>query len=61
VARAGGPESLDRSARRAVSFDQVHYYNKDADGNQVEPNPTYGMATRFQPPMALRFSFEVSF
>ncbi len=49
------------SARRAVSFDQVHYYNRNADGNQINPNPTYGMATRFQPPMALRFGFEVGF
>jgi hypothetical protein len=49
------------SQRRPVAFDQVHYFNVDAGGNQIDPNPTYGLATRFQPPMALRLGLEVSF
>jgi hypothetical protein len=49
------------SPRRVVSVDQVHYFMVDADGKQIDPNPTYGLATRFQPPMALRFGLEVGF
>lgn len=44
-----------------ASYDQVRYFNQDADGNQINPNPTYGMATIFYPPPTARLGFEVSF
>jgi hypothetical protein len=43
------------SEREAVDFDQLQSY----DGG--EPNPTYGMPTRYQSPMAVRLGFEVDF
>ncbi len=49
------------SRRTAVEYDQVHYFNRDANGNQFNPNPNYGMATRFHPPMSLRLGFEIEF
>jgi hypothetical protein len=49
------------SRRQAVNYDQVHYFAVDAEGNQTTPNPTYGLPTRYQPPMAVRLGVEVSF
>jgi hypothetical protein len=49
------------SARRAVTFDQIHYLDADAAGNQVSPNPNYLKPTRYQPPMSARLGLEVSF
>ncbi len=46
---------------QAVNYDQLHYLNADANGNQIDPNPTYGLPTSFQPPMSLRFGLEVNF
>jgi hypothetical protein len=47
------------SQRRAVAFDQIQYYGQDEEGNPTNPNPTYGMPTRFQPATAVRLGFEV--
>ena len=44
-----------------VRYDQRHYYNVDADGNQVDPNPTYGEVTRYSPPTTVRLGLEFSF
>jgi hypothetical protein len=49
------------SRRAPVNFDQTHYFNVDGEGNQIDPNPTYGLPTRFQPPMALRLGVELAF
>ncbi len=49
------------SQRKAVNYDQVHYFGVDNEGNQAFPSPTYGMATQFQPPMAVRLGMEVDF
>jgi hypothetical protein len=49
------------SGRKAVDYDQVHSFRQDADGNQVNPNPTYGQVLRFYPPATARLGFEVSF
>lgn len=49
------------SQRRPVLFDELHYFTIDENGNQIDPNPLYGQATRFQPPMAVRLGFEVRF
>lgn len=32
------------SQREAVNFDQIHCSNVDPEGNQIDPNPTYGRA-----------------
>lgn len=49
------------SSRKPVDYEQIHYFNVDENGNQIDPNPLYGEATTFQPPMSLRFGLEVGF
>ena len=49
------------SSRDPVDFDQVHYFSVDDNGNQIDPNPNYGKATLFLPPMSLRLGLEVDF
>ena len=49
------------SGRKPVDYDQVHYFNEDADGNQIDPNPTYGMVKQYYPPTTARLGLEVSF
>jgi hypothetical protein len=47
------------SERDPVNFDQVKYFG--GDDPQSNPNPTYGLATRYQPPTTMRLGLEVSF
>jgi hypothetical protein len=49
------------SQRTPVSYEQVHYFNIDENGNQINPNPNYGRATRYHPPMTVRLGMELSF
>lgn len=49
------------SGRIPVDYDQVHYFNQDASGNQIDPNPTYGLPTRYYPPPTARLGLEVTF
>jgi hypothetical protein len=49
------------SDERPVDYDQFHYYNQDADGNQIDPNPTYGEPIRYYPPTTVRLGLELSF
>ena len=49
------------SQRSPVNYDQVHYFNRLPNGTQINPNPNYGLATRFHPPMSLRLGFEIGF
>jgi hypothetical protein len=49
------------SRREGIDFDQKKYFNVDENGHQVNANPFYGQAIRFQPPMALRLGAEVVF
>jgi hypothetical protein len=49
------------SPRKPVNYDQIHYFNLDENGNQINENPNYGRANSFQPPMALRLGMEVDF
>lgn len=49
------------SRKKAVNYDQLHYFNIDQNGAQIDPNPTYNLPTSFQPPMSFRFGFEISF
>jgi hypothetical protein len=49
------------SKRSPVNYDQVRYFNQDPFGNQINPNPNYGLATRFHPPMSMRLGFELGF
>jgi hypothetical protein len=44
-----------------VDYDQFHYYNQDPDGNQIDPNPTYGEPIRYYPPTTVRLGLEFSF
>lgn len=46
---------------KPVDYDQFHYYNRDADGNQVDPNPNYGEPIRYYPPTTVRLGLELSF
>ena len=45
------------SQLEGVNYDQIKYY----DYNETILSPTYGMATRFQPPTSMRLGMEVSF
>ena len=48
--------------RKAVNFEQIHYYNVDDDnGNQINENPNYNKAKLFQPPFTMRLGMEVGF
>lgn len=50
------------SRRTPVAFDQVHFSGLDPDtGEQAYPNPMYGHATGFFPPISARLGFEVGF
>ena len=49
------------SGDKAVDYEQVHYFNVDAEGNQINPNPSYGMASRYYPPATARLGLEVAF
>ena len=49
------------SKQEAVTFDQTRYLDVDVNGNQVFPNPTYGQATRYFPPMSFRAGMEINF
>jgi len=49
------------SQRDAVMIDQTRNFNQDADGNPIDFNPTYGLATRYQPPTSVRLGMEVDF
>jgi hypothetical protein len=49
------------SAREAVDFDQVHYFDADGEGNPIDPNPSYGMPIRYQPPVTVRLGAEILF
>jgi hypothetical protein len=49
------------SPRRAVAFDQKHYFGVDDNGNPTGENPTYGKPTRYQAPMAVRLGAQVGF
>jgi hypothetical protein len=49
------------SQRAAVDYDQMHYNDVDSEGNQTDPNPTYGWATAYQPPMVVRLGLELLF
>jgi len=49
------------SDREPVTFDQVHYFNLDSEGNQILPNPLYGQPTRFHLPTALRLGVQFGF
>lgn len=49
------------SQRTPVNYEQVHFFNRDMNGNQINPNPNYGLASRYYPPMSVRFGFEIGF
>ena len=49
------------SSGTPVDYDQVHYFWMDENGNQINPDPTYGMVTAYSPPTTARLGFEVSF
>jgi hypothetical protein len=49
------------SPRKETNYDQVHYTGQDENGNQINPSPTYGLATAYQPPFAVRLGLEIGF
>jgi len=49
------------SQRKEVNYDQIHYSNVDTEGNQIDPNPTYGRAIAYQSPMLVRLGAEIGF
>ena len=49
------------SRRTPVNYEQVEFFNRDPLGNQFNPNPNYGLPSRFFPPMSLRLGLEVGF
>jgi hypothetical protein len=49
------------SSRTPVNYEQVHYFNRDMAGNQINPNPNYGSASRYYPPTSVRLGFEIGF
>ncbi len=49
------------SRRTPVAYEQVHYFSLDENGANINLNPLYGKATRYQPPMAVRLGMEIDF
>ena len=49
------------SDKAPVDYDEVKYFNKDAEGNQINLNPDYNQPIRYQPPMSLRLGLEIGF
>ena len=49
------------SQRKPTALNQVHYFNIDENGNQINPNPFYLTPTHYQQPMSLRMGMEVDF
>lgn len=49
------------SQRKATALNQVHYFNKDEIGNQINPNPFYLTPTHYQQPMSVRLGMEIDF
>jgi hypothetical protein len=49
------------SPQTVVNYDQVHFFDADASGNQSNPNPGYMQPIQFQPPMSARLGLEVNF
>ena len=47
--------------RLPLAYDDVHYSELDANGNQTTPNPDYGRALIFEPPTSARLGFSVDF
>jgi len=45
------------SQREAVQFDQIRSFYPNGE----DPNPTFGLATQYQPPTVVRLGMEVSF
>lgn len=44
-----------------VMFEEQKFFGIDDKGNQIDPNPNYGMPKKYQSPMSLRFGIEISF
>ena len=50
------------SRRKAVNIDEWRYNSFDSEtGEQTNPNPNFGKAFSYQPPMTARLGFEVDF
>jgi hypothetical protein len=49
------------SQRKEVDIDQRKFFGVDENGDPINPNPTYGQAYRYQPPMSVRLGIEVNF
>jgi len=49
------------SQRKPTAFNQVHYFSKDDNGNQIDPNPFYLSPTHYQQPMSVRLGMEINF
>jgi len=49
------------SPRRPVWLEQVQYVSEDANGNPINPNPTYGQVRSYQPPTQARLGVEFTF
>lgn len=49
------------SPQKIVRLDQVRYLAVDESGDQGSPNPSYGEAIAYQPPISVRLGFEVGF
>lgn len=49
------------SPRRPVWLEQIQYVAEDANGNPINPNPTYGQVRSYQPPTQARLGVEFTF
>jgi hypothetical protein len=49
------------SPRRPVWLEPFHYVDEDANGNPINPNPTYGQVRSYQPPTQARLGVEFTF
>ena len=49
------------SPTEVTNQEQKHYLAQDDQGNQTSPNPTYGAATAYQPPFAMRLGAQIYF
>ena len=49
------------SKRTPLTYEERHYLGIDEFGNQMDPNPLYGHATSYFPPMSARLGLEINY
>jgi len=47
--------------KTAVTFEELHFFRVDENGNQASTNPNFGKPASYRAPLTVRLGFEVGF